>query len=385
MIILLLILFTTGCISEQETPPPQAIPGPSIIDLEDIAASSTGIQLTDAIGREVTIPRNVSHILCSGPGCMRYLAYLQETDRAVGADQAERDTRTMLPLPYLIAHPSIRTLPATGKESGAENPAVILGLYPRPDLIILMNDEIPVNPDELQRQTGIPVLVLHEGDLSFQRSTMNYSLRVMGLVLGKTQRAEEVLRFFDKVTDNLQSRTANIPQFREKTAYIGGYSTPEPAGLSATTTIFIPFRLVSVINVAETYASLNGLENEIFIPKEAISRLVPDSIFFDMTTWSRKDSGIADLERNDLLQDLPAVRTGEVYGLLPTALYGQEHESDLINAYVIGKALYPEKFTDVDPRVMADYIFTFLYGQPLYEEINRNYGGMVLARIPMFT
>ena len=225
-ILIIIGIFLAGCTSEEKAPPPQSIPGPSIIDLEDIAATNSGILLTDAIGRQVMIPRNITHVLCSGPGCMRYLAYLRTTDRAVGADQAERNT--LSPLPYLEANPRIRNLPATGKETGAENLTQISNLDPRPDLIILMGDNHPVSADDIQKQTGIPVIVLQEGDLSFRRSTMNYSLRVMGLVLGKSERAEEVIQFFDKVTDNLQTRTQNIPDFQKKKNVYWRLFVPRP-------------------------------------------------------------------------------------------------------------------------------------------------------------
>jgi len=374
-----------GCVSQEKIPPPQSIPGPSIIDLEDIAASSSGIVLTDSTGRDVTVPRNISHVLCFGPGCMRYLAYLKATDMASGADAIERDTQSLLPLTYLIADPGIRTLPPFEKEPGIEDPALIAELSQKPDLIIRMGDNHHIAADELQRITGIPVLVLHEGDLGYGRSTMNYALRVMGVVLGKSERADEVIRFFDKVTDNLQTRTWTIPDFQLKSAYLGGYSGPEPQGLFATTSVYIPFNLVKVKKIGEEYANQNALTGQYFIPKEALSRMAPDAVFIDMTTWARKENAISDLEKSEILEGIPAVRNGEVYGLLPTALYGEEHESDLINAYVIGKALYPEKFTDVDPRIMADYIHAFLYGEPLYEELNRGMGGMVLSRIPLFT
>lgn len=382
-ILIIIGIFLAGCTSEEKAPPPQSIPGPSIIDLEDIAATNSGILLTDAIGRQVMIPRNITHVLCSGPGCMRYLAYLRTTDRAVGADQAERNT--LSPLPYLEANPRIRNLPATGKETGAENLTQISNLDPRPDLIILMGDNHPVSADDIQKQTGIPVIVLQEGDLSFRRSTMNYSLRVMGLVLGKSERAEEVIQFFDKVTDNLQTRTQNIPDFQKKKTYIGGYSFPDPEGLFSTTSLYIPLGLVAVHNIAEDYATQNGLSGTLTMSKEALSRMAPDAIFIDMTTWSLKENAVTDIEKSDTLKGMPVVKQGDVYGLIPTALYGEDHEADLINAYVIGKALYPEKFTDVDPKVMADYIYAFLYDEPLFEEINKVYGGMALSRIPLFT
>jgi len=385
LIIFMILIFSCGCTTDQKAEPPESVPGPSIIDLEDIAASSTGIMLTDAIGREVTVPRNVTHVLCSGPGCMRYLAYLQATNMATGADQTERNTR-ISPVPaYLTAHPQIRLLPPTGTNTGAEDPASITALSPRPDVIFRMGDSPLISADELQRRTGIPVIVLQEGDLSYGRGTMNYALRVMGVVLGKSGRAEDVIRFFDKVADNLQTRTYTIADFQQKSGYLGGYSNPEPGSLYETTAVYIPFRLVSVKNTAEQYAADNGLSGAFSLPREALARIGSDALFIDMTSWSRKENAVTDLEKSDTLKGIAAVKQGEVYALLPDALYGQDHEADLINAYLIGKVLYPDKFTDVDPKVMADYIYAFLYGEPLYEEMNRDMGGILLSRIPLFT
>lgn len=383
-VIVLLLILSAGCISEQKAEPPESIPGPSIIDLEDIAASSSGITLTDSIGREVTVPRNVTHLLCSGPGCMRYLAYLQATGMAVGADIPEQDTRAS-PVPaYLMANPQIRLLPSTGAITGAENPDAIRALDPRPDVIFRMGESPVLSADSLQEKTGIPVLILHEGDLSYGRGTFNYALRVMGVVIGKSSRAEEVIRFFDKVTENLDSRARTIPEFQQKSAYFGGYSAPEPGSLYATSTVVLPFRLAGVSNVAEEYGADNGISGPFTIPREALSRMAPDGIFLDMTTWSLTDNAVTDLEKSELLQGMTVVKEGEVYGLLPSTLYGEEHEADLINAYRVGKALYPDKFLDVDPEVMADYIYSFLYGQPLFEEMDRALGGMALSRIPLF-
>jgi iron complex transport system substrate-binding protein len=302
----------------------------------------------------------------------------------VAADDIERDTRLLLPLTYLAAKPGIRLLPSMGNKEGLPDPAQINGLNPRPDLIIIMSDSA-ISVEDLQKATGIPVIILHEGDLGYGRTTMNYALRVMGVVLGKSSRAEEVIGFFDKITENLQSRTYTTPDFQQRSGYIGGYSTPDPQGIYSTTGQYLPLTLIKSRNVAEEYANLNNLSGSFTIPKEALSRMTPDAIFIDMMTWRRVDSAVSDLEKTDILEGIPAVRQGEVYGLLPTSLYGEEHESELIDAYIIGKVLYPSKFTDVDPKVIADYIHSFLYGEPVFESINREYGGMVLSRIPLFT
>ena len=142
--------------------------------------------------------------------------------------------------------------------------------------------------DELQRRTGIPVIVLQDGDLSYRRNAMNYSLRIMGLVLGTTERAEEVIRFFDKVTENLQARTSMVSDFQQKKAYLGGFSNPDPEDLFSTTSIYMPLRLIPAHNIAEEYGNQNNLSGAFSIPKEALIRIAPDAIFLDMTTWSLK-------------------------------------------------------------------------------------------------
>lgn len=119
-----------------------------------------------------------------------------------------------------------------------------------------------------------------------------------------------------------------------------------------------------------------------FTPIKEILQPPPDEE--DRLHGSSSITIVTDLEKSELLQGMTVVKEGEVYGLLPSTLYGEEHEADLINAYRVGKALYPDKFLDVDPEVMADYIYSFLYGQPLFEEMDRALGGMALSRIPLF-
>ncbi|HWQ66367.1 MAG TPA: ABC transporter substrate-binding protein [Methanospirillum sp.] len=383
--IILLFCFAAGCTTQQKAPPPESIPGPSIIDLEDIAATSSGITLNDAIGREVTVPRNITNILCLGPGSMRYLSWLGATGKACGVDQNELTIHGSAVPAYLLANPRIFNLPALRKNSLSAYPSMIRSFSPKPDLIIRTGESEEMPADELQMQTGIPVLVIREGDLAYGRNDMNFALRLMGVVLGKSNRAEDVIRFFDKVVENLQTRTATIAEYQMKSGYLGAYADGEPRSLLSTDPEYLPFQLVRVRNSAEDYAGQKGILGPVAIPHEVFTRMKPDIIALDLTTRSLEDNAMNELETDDDYRQMAAVRNGEVYGLLPTALYGEEHDADLINAYVIGKALYPDKFIDVDPEVMADYIYGFLYGTPLYEQMNRELGGITLSRIPLFT
>lgn len=45
--------------------------------------------VTDALGRQVTIPAKVERVICSGSGCLRLLTYLQAQNLAVAVDELE--------------------------------------------------------------------------------------------------------------------------------------------------------------------------------------------------------------------------------------------------------------------------------------------------------
>ncbi|NLV26923.1 MAG: ABC transporter substrate-binding protein [Methanomicrobiales archaeon] len=381
VILILTIISCSGCLRE-ESPPPESIPGPSIIEIEDIATSGSVFTINDASGREVEIPRNISHILCAGPACLRYLSYLQKPEYAVTNNPEERYVTKSAWIPYLVAYPEIKSLPSI---QAPVYPAQILSLTPRPDLVVLMNTTGPYSADELSDMTGIPVLVLKEGNLVEHREDLDYSLRVMGLVTGSTDRALEVIRFFDKIVDNLHSRVSTIPEFQYKTAYIGGYTRDTPRGILSSSPDYYPFDLVKVRNSLEGDYTIPQNSDAVLLTPSRIKKLKPDSIFIDLTSLEKKKNAIQELEDYPEFSQTTAMKEGTVYGLYPTGIYGENHEIDLINAYCIGKVLYPDKFIDVDPKIMAEYILTYLYGRSIYEDINKDIGVFALNRIPVFT
>ena len=213
---------------------------------------------------------------------------------------------------------------------------------------------------------------------------MDYTLRVMGLILNRSDRAEEVIRFFDKLTDNLQNRVSTITEFQHRDAYIGGIPIDGKAPLSSTDPSYIPFSLVGVINSAASDNLPPSLRESGQLPDSAVRKISPDAFFVDLSTMRFKPAGIEEFEKDTDWSEMAAVREGEVYGLLPATLIRRNHEIDLINAYEVWKVLYPEKFTDVDPEVMADYILAFLYGRPLYDQMNQAFNNMALSRLPVF-
>ncbi len=75
------------------------------------------------------------------------------------------------------------------------------------------------------------------------------------------------------------------------------------------------------------------------------------------------------------------MQTGDVYGVLPYNWYTKNYGSILANAYFIGKLIYPERFTDIDPKAKADEIYTFLVGKPVFATMHKMFGEMAYEKV----
>ena len=121
------------------------------------------------------------------------------------------------------------------------------------------------------------------------------------------------------------------------------------------------------------------------VAKEKIVQWDPEVLFLDLSTLQMGEGagGLFERRTDPAYQTLSAVRAGRVYGLLPYNWYTRNFGSILANAYFIGKQLYPEAFPDIDPDRTADEIYTFLVGAPVFAEMNRSFGDMAFAPIPV--
>ena len=366
-VILCVLVLCSGCIDfdDQEEVVSQ-IPGPSINEIEQSAIERAKYPVVDALGRTVFIPNEIKSIICSGAGCMRYLAYLHATDMVVGIDMFEKNTHPTTAVPYLLAHPELHVLPVFGEWYGADNPTAIKEMNPQPNIIFKMvdNDTSPARIQMLQDLTGIPVISLKYGDLTTHKSDMNYALRVMGSVLNKTDRAEELIWFIDRSIAILQNRVSFIHPTDKKTAYVGGIYNKGPQGLFSTDPNYEPFFLAGVVNVVIPEQNSNW-----YFSRDVLLTQSPDAVFIDLSTLALKENAIAELlsERN---ADLYSTMNGKVYGLLPYEWYEVDYASELANAFFIGKVLYNERFSDINQVEMTDYIYTMFYGVPLFDKMN---------------
>jgi len=350
----------------------------------DSAGSSGTTTLTDGFGRTVVLPANPQAIVCSGAGCLRYIVYLGAQDTIVGVDSIEKTAQSQEGRPYAIANTQFSSLPLIGEYRGKDDPEKIVAIGP--DVILKATSTGAVNAsgaldaNNLQNKTGIPVVSFPYGSLrtDAEKKDMYDSLRLMGKVTGKDARAEELIAYTDATIADLENRTKDIPADQQKTVYVGGVSSAGAHGIISTEPAYPPFLWVHAKNIAASSGSQHA-----DISKEVIVDGDPEFLFIDVgTTQMGGDEGaIGELKSNAAYANLQAVKNGNVHGVLPYNFYSTNYETVLADAYYVGKVLYPDRFSDIDPQQKADEIYTKFVGKPVFATLNGNYNNLGFTKI----
>lgn len=372
---LMTVLLCCGCTSSATSPSSSGT----------TFSNNSAVTITDGYGRSVTIPANPDRIICSGAGCLRYIVYLGAQDKVVGVDSIEKKNQTNEARAYTIANPQLANLPLIGEFRGKDDPEKIVAIDPQ---VIFKTGSVTDQPasviaaaDTLQNKTGIPVIAIPYGSLKNEKeqAQMDNSLTLMGRILGKENRAAELIGFINATSADLESRTGNISGATQKTVYIGGVSSSGAHGFVSTEPAYPPFLWVHAKNIAAGSSSEHA-----DISKEVIVEENPEYIFIDAGTLQIVNgSAIDELKNNPAYSSLSAVKNGKVYGVLPYNFYTTNYESVLADAYFVGKTLYPDRFADIDPVAKADSIYTEFVGVPVFEYIKTNNGNIGFEKIEL--
>lgn len=327
------------------------------------------IQITDMLGRQVEVPDEAQKVAGLGIGAIRTLVYLETTDRIVGCSATDKKLNDTLP--YLLAQPEITDLPEI-ESSESVNMESIVSLDP--DVIIASYYSV-ADADRIQEDTGIPVVVVRPGEgasepLNYSSESNDFyrSVRIVGNLTNKQDRAEDIVSYIKALVDDLDQRTASIAEGSKPNVYVGGLSRKGPHGLTMTQRKYPPFVLTRSKNVA---GDVQAPSNTVEIDSEQLISWDPDIIFVDEVNLPLVVEDITDPK----FSNLTAVINEEVYGVFPYPRYGLNHGVVFANSYYVGKVLYPEQFSDVNVTQKADEIFAFLIGEPVYDIMEEDMGG----------
>ncbi|RLC69809.1 MAG: iron ABC transporter substrate-binding protein [Chloroflexi bacterium] len=353
-----------GCAGKAGTPSP-ASPSPTTFPVAPSKPSK--VTITDMVGRTVELPAEVSKIACAGPGALRLIVYLEAGDKVIGVESAEKRWGSA-GRPYAMAHPELKDLPSIGPGGPGRLPNTEALVKLSPDVLFMTYVEART-ANNIQSQTGIPVVALSYGEhAAFLNEPLFRSLTLAGKILGKEERAAEVIAFITERREDLKVRTQGIPEEQKPTVYVGGIGYRGTHGIESTEGNFPPFSAVQARNVVDSLG-----EGHHSIDKEKLLKWDPDVIFIDEGGFRLVKQ---DYQKNpEFYHSLKAFKNENIYGILPFNFYTTNVGTALADAYYIGKVLYPEKFKDIEPDKKADDIYVFLVGEPIYDEMAKDFGG----------
>ncbi len=333
-------------------------------------------QFTDMAGRQVSVPKHPGRIICLGPGTLRLIIYLEKKNIVVGVEDIEKQFPTTRP--YWIANSELGRLPSIGlggPNSINKEPDLEKVLALKPDVIFITYLDRD-KAEALQKKIGIPIIVLTYGPFGSFDEKVYESIRLCGQILDKQDRAEAVIRFIENSRKDLLKRVEGFPENRKPLVYIGGIGFKGTHGLESTETGYPPFEWVKAIHAARQ----EGRQGHLFVDREKILSWNPDIIFLD--------SGGGDRIRQDYVkkpsfyEGLKAFRDKKVYILHAFNWYMTNMGTVVIDAYAVGKVLYPKEFKDISLDKKADEIYSFLLGRPIQKEMEKLHGR--IGELPFF-
>lgn len=334
------------------------------------AVAAADFSVTDMAGRSVSFQGPPRRIVCMAPGSLRLIVYLQAQDLVVGVEGIEKTGASGRP--YRMAHPSLADLPLIGPGGPTSinaKPDLEPLLAVKPDALFVTYMDKTL-ADEVQRLSGIPVVVLSYGRFASFDDEILESLRVAGSVLGREERVDFLRRFVEGLREDIRRRSADVPESQRPKAHVGGIGYKGAYGIESTELHYVPFLWNHVTHAAASIKSRLG--SHLFLDREQLLVLDPDVIFID-------GGGLRLVEEDaqkhpDFYTRLKAYQNRRIYRLFPFNAYATNVESALVDTVAVGKVLYPERFADVDLRRKADEIYTAFVGRSVYPEMEALYG-----------
>lgn len=327
---------------------------------QDPPATSQTVTVTDMLGRSVEVPAEAQRLIGIGSSSLRLISYLNAADKVVGVEQSELKDNVTCSYRH-VNHETFKNLPVIGDGgSKGTTPNEEAIMQAAPDVVFASIDKDAA--DALQERTGVPVVCLTLSNVVFDQAFYD-NVNLVGGIVGKQERAADIVRYMEDTRADLEKRTASLPADQVKTAYAAGISFRGGHGFAGTEANFPPFQATNVKNVAD----VNGASGAFDIDLEAISSAQPDYVFVE--------SGNLPLVKEDYeanpsyFSALKAVQDGKVSTLIAYRFYATNIELALANCYQVGATVYPAQFADIDPTQKLDEITEFFLGARLSSDL----------------
>ena len=352
---LLVVPFLTGCVSTTPT-------GEGVITVTDMQNREVAVDLS-----------NSNRVVCLGAGALRYYSYIGDMSNIVAVEEIDKTpfgVGTALRPYYHVNKDYFATLPTCGKGGpAAQSPDYEAILANNPNLIISFYSDASVN-DEMSTRLNVPVVALKQDkDGVYGQDTLD-SLKLLGKVLNRESRANELVNYINTSKNSLASLTMN-----NTTCYAGCIGNWGKTNLYGSYNDFPVFKYAKVKNALEGISDL-AHDKQVTIDAEKLVQINPDKIFLD---GSGIAGFVADYKQNqEKYTVLDAFKNGELYTLLPYNAYYTNLEIQMMSTIYVASLLHEENFTNFDIAAKCDEINRTFLGKDIYneaKEYSTSYGG----------
>ena len=338
------------------------------------AAEGESIQVTDMIGREVSIvPGSYTRVVCIGAGALRLYCYIGDPALLAGVEDIDNRTLAERPKmfdavarPYVLAFGDVfDTLPSCGvggPNAQAAEAEKILSCDP--DIVISEYVDVE-KEDALQEQLGIPVITMRTGPGGVFDEAFLQSMRLLGTIFGEEEKAEKLVAYVEAETAEITRRTEDIPEEEKPGVYLCGLGNWGTTNHLMTAQEYLPFKIANIRNVVTDLAK-NGIQP---IEAEKFTALGEeiDILFIDAAAVKNIKPLMA--EDPELLSSCKAWQDGECYLEMAYNAYYTNYEIALANTWFIAKTVYPDRFEDIDMTAKTDEITEAFLGKALAADI----------------
>ncbi len=364
LVAVLMLVSLFGCTAaETQTPPAaSAAPAPAVSTApagNTDAPPATGaetVEVVDNAGRTITVPtpENLKRVYpVATDSFVMYYTIAADLIDASCTQFSEDDA------PYVV--PNVINVPSYGTLSGS-NGVLDYEAIKAGDVQLLLYgysnlDQSDIDYcNELQEQLGIPVAIVHE---SFDGMPEGY--RLLGQLLGREERAEELIAYFQGIVKEVTDFVATIPEEDRMTLYYAegadGLATE-----AATSPRSVVFNTAGAINIA-TVEVLSGF-GQSGVSLEQVLAWNPDVIVV------QGYSGAYDIITTDPdWANITAVKNGMVV-TMPTSPFNWADRPPSVNRFIgllwMTKVLYGDRF-DIDLVARAIDYYKVVYSVDVSE------------------
>ncbi len=333
------------------------------------------LKVTDMIGREVTVtPGSYKRVVCIGAGALRMYSYIGDVKLLAGVEDIDNESLSERPKmfdsvarPYVLAFgEQFKTLPSCGvggPNAQAAEAEKILSC--KSDIVISEYEDVD-KENALSEALGVPVITLKTGPNGVFDENFASSLTLLGKIFDKEEKAETLNAFVKKETEDLKKRTADIADDKKPSVYICGLGNWGTTDHLMTAQGYITFDILNIKN-AVSGLEKNGIQK---IEAEKFVSLGDSTDIMIMDAAAVKNIKPLFAENPQMFDHMKAWKNGEVYLQMAYNAYYTNFETALVNAWFIGKTVYPDKFSDVDIVSKTNEVTKAFLGVELSEKIS---------------